>query len=222
MNLQKQTPYNGGQGYTGKGDASLNFGKATHFGDADKSDNKIVLSIKNTGGADKVVKLFQAFNGGVAGNDADGVLTDGVIGGIETLIGATTRGTIADIKAFIGTGKSLYIGKMKIQSSVADQLQEAFKWVKKNIFRNEPDELIAIPDYTTEQNLNQNMVTVVKDFQIDSDTDFSIKVLAGSTLNITLYVDAYLDLNNTLSAKAQAASLNPAVAGLQAARSQRK
>lgn len=204
--------------YTGANDASVNFGKASHFGDAAQSDNRITLTIANGTGADKVVKIFQAFNGGVSGNTANGVLADGVIGGIDTLVGSTNRGTIADIVAFLAIGKALFIGKMKVQSTLSSQLGESFKLLKKSIFRNNPEDVIALSDFTTEDNLNQNMVTVIKDFQLDNETDFTVNVKAGSTLTITLYVDAYLDVASTLSAKAKKANQHPQVAGLRAAR----
>jgi len=214
MYPQKQG--NQGSTYTGKNDPTIDFGDANHFGDADASNNKFIIKITNTNGADKVIAINQAFNGGVAGNTVDGVVTDGAI--IDGVTGAGSPKLIEDFKDFIKTGKAIQITKMKIVSTVATQLQSALNLVRKSPFKNEQNRIITIADHTSQGDLNTLMVMVNEEFQLDTDTDLTVPVVANSTLTITLYVGGILDTNKSLLNKTAAASLNPAVAGLKAAR----
>ena len=214
--MYPKTQGNQGSTYTGKNDPTLDFGDANHFGDADASNHKFIVTIKNTTDADKVIAINQAFNGGVAGNTVDGVITDGVI--IEGVTGTGSPKLIEDFKHFISTSKAVQITKMKIVSTDATQLQKAFNLVRKSPFKNEQNRIITIADHTSQGDLNTLMVMVNEELQLDTDTDLSVPVVAGSTITITLYVGAVLDMNKSLQIKTNTASLNPAVAGLKAAR----
>lgn len=206
--------------YEPKPQFGLNFtGNANSFANELQSGKYFRFTISNTGAnsTDKLIALFPGRHTSAAdivvpqGVTIDAIVGDGTIlaaSGAGVFDAVTCTGSpmrVADFLNFIDKSPVRF-PKIQIKSNSADQLAEDIQIVKVDAFQGFAPYQLSPGNYTSEKNQSDKMVTFYSNsLQADNQTIAYFKLLAGTSVIITLWPGATANLAADLAGEAKKA-----------------
>jgi hypothetical protein len=192
-------------GYTGYKDDFVDFdGKGLSFASSIAANRVYTVTISNTTGANQTVLLCPSYVPSSAN-----VVADGVIGGVANFIGSGSPKTIANFLAWVNVNPT-HVVAMRIQSTLAAQLQQTMTFTRKSPFKDLETDLINLGSFVNEANNNDKLVTINRPFQMDNQTEISVPIPSTAVTTFTFFCGAVLNtaaaLNNKFSKAAQTAA----------------
>lgn len=190
------------ESYVGLGDDMLDFGHAQSFIDEGDSMKQMSIKLVNATASDQKIQ----FSNLLANLSNHNVVKEGVIASTgfgETLKEFTGAGDPCSIDKLIAYLKyvPMRVRQIKIDVSAEAQLTNPLKLVKSNLFSNDDTRQIVPSNYQDQKTTNTKTVTVDVDFILGVRHTLAYTVAAETTVTMTFFFGAALDLDNALEAK---------------------
>ncbi|MEM7036280.1 MAG: hypothetical protein AAF570_04810 [Bacteroidota bacterium] len=194
--------------YTGFDDDLVDFGgngvESLSFADEIKSGKHFSVEITNAHATDTLNMYL--FGGDLYDPGTNGVMTEGAFNDIDAKAGLTATGdpfSVDRLLKWCNKNPSRIAG-IKIQSTVASQLEKTIVIEKWSPFRQLPTHYIRISNYKDENDFQDKIATIRDPFQVDDQTLVKIPIPIGTT-TITLYFGGSINLAKALDKKSQRA-----------------
>lgn len=204
--------------YTGEGDDLLAFeGDIRSFAqELDKNlEKQFTISITNGNSASRVAVLQAGY---LLGNStlAPGQVVQGSFNdanGAAGLSGATEeQKSIQELMLFLNACPTRLLA-MKIQSTVAGQLNQNLTYRRNNPFKDEETKTIRPKNYINQDTYQNDQVTFPVDVQLDQLSKLTYTIVGSSTNYLTFYFGASLNIIQALERKASRARTNISAVG---------
>lgn len=203
------TNYDGGDdlvNYSGDGDDLVDFGGIENtFATEIHKGRLMTITLVNTATLTRT-----AYVGGVGlvyvkGSEASGQAKTGAFNDTSAaagLVGSASPTTIEKFQAWVQKNPTRF-GGFKVKSTGATQIDQVITYARETPFSstNEDAEDIFLASYADEDSYNDKIVTVPRPIQLDNRTLFTVPVIASSTLTLTFFGGAAIDLSKTLEKK---------------------
>jgi hypothetical protein len=206
--------------YTGEDDDLLSFeGDIRSFAqELDKNlEKQFTVSIVNANAASRVTVLFGGY---LLGNTtlAPGQLVEGAYNDVNAaagLTGATMESkSIQELNLFLNACPTRLLA-LKIQSTVAGQLNQNFTYQRHNPFKVEESLTIRPKNFVNQDTVQNDQVTFPVDVQVDQLSKMNYTIIGTSTNFITFYFGASLNMSQALEKKASKAKVAISAVGAQ-------
>ncbi|MFZ1807950.1 MAG: hypothetical protein WAU36_12030 [Cyclobacteriaceae bacterium] len=218
------------QFYTGFDDDFLSFeGDIRSFAqELDKNlDKQFTVSIVNANAASRVTLLYAGYFLGDATNKP-GQLVEGAYNDVNAaagLTGATTESRpIKELHLYLNAVPTRLLA-LKIQSTVAGQLNSNLEYQRFNPFKTEETKIIRPKNFINQDTYQNDQVTFPVDVQLDQAAQLKYTIAGSSTNYVTFYFGAGLNVMEALEKKAMKAGINISAVGkeniIRTARAQR-
>lgn len=205
----------GGSGvslYTGEGDPSISIdGNVKNFSQEGHIGKEFTFTIDNAATASRTARLFAGYNTGdnaaLAGQLVDGAFTD--VNGNPGLSGtsADPDTSIRQFQRYVERNPTRVV-HVRIQTTVASQLQQAIKIHKLNPFNQQGSTTIKPALVVGGNQFNDKIADVAVDIQLDDLSDITTNLVAGSSTTYTFFCGATLSSSQELAVKANTAKTN--------------
>lgn len=197
--------------YTGAGDVFVDFDGNNSFLDEEgrRHERIITITIENANATDEVIRIL----GGLLSNERDlgfgffpmvrgQLLADGNNFAVSNNpITLTTKPNKWEyFRAFIKNNPSRCLG-FKVTSTDANQIEQTILIKRESPFKNLQDRTIYLANYQNEHTFRDKQVTVPEHIQFDDQQFIETTIVANSTMTITFYFGAVLNLGKTLIKK---------------------
>lgn len=204
--------------YTGANDMFVDFDGNNSFIDeqARKHERIISITIENTNATDETIRIL----GGLLSSERSASLFGfPLVSGQLLLDGANTSvaGNPVTLttkpvawqyfRAFIKNNPTRCLG-FKVTSTDASQIEQSVLIKRESPFKNLQDRTIYLANYQNEHTFRDKQVTVPEQIQFDDQQFIEMNVVANSTMTITFYFGAVLNLGKALYKKAAVAGAN--------------
>lgn len=199
--------------YDGGGDDLLSFtGDIRSFAqELDKNlEKQFTVSLVNANAATRIPVLFAGYYLGnstlQAGQMVEGAFND--INAAAGLTGATLESkSIQELNLFLNACPTRLLA-MKIQSTVAGQLNQNLTYQRLNPFKVEETLTIRPKNWINQDTYQNDQATFPVDVQLDQLAKLQLPIVGSSTAYITFYYGASLNIMYALEKKADRARVN--------------
>jgi hypothetical protein len=205
--------------YTGEGDDLLSFeGDIRSFAqELDKNlEKQFTVSVVNANASTRTAEIFAGYYLGNA-TLAPGQLVEGAFNDINAaagLTGATQEAkSIQELNLFLNACPTRLLA-MKIQSTVAGQLNNNLTYQRLNPFKTEETLTIRPKNFINQDTYQNDQVTFPVDVQLDQLAKLRYPFAGSSTNYVTLYFGASVNLAQYLEKKASKAKSNIEAVGV--------
>jgi len=197
------------EGYTGRGDAMVDFGGINaSFANEINQGRIYTVTLVNANAATRYALLAPGIIY-VPGYELNGIIRTGAFndtGGNAGLTGSASPQVIERFLAFCHRNPNRF-GGFKITSTVATQIDQNITFTPQSPYKSLESYELALAAYQDENTYKDKVVTVPFEFSIDDQFQILLPVVGSSTCTITFFGGAIL---NTSYALAQKASLGKA------------
>ncbi len=199
--------------YDGGADDLLSFtGDIRSFAqELDKNlEKQFTVSLVNANASTRIPVLFAGYYLGNA-TLAPGQMVEGAFNDINAaagLTGATQEAkSIQELNLYLNASPTRLLA-MKIQTTVANQLNQNLTYQRLNPFMVEPTTTIRPKNWVNQDTFQNDQVTFPVDVQLDQLAKLQLPIVGSSTVYITFYYGASLNIAYALEKKAARARVN--------------
>jgi hypothetical protein len=197
--------YSGGFNYDGETDPS--------WADEAQLSQKLIFSFQISNNQPEAVNRVIALNPGyfrpdqigiMRGNNGeivDAIIREGIVigaAGVDALVVKSQNKPIDELLDFVLYNPMRFVG-MKMQCSNPDQFSQSLLVKQLSPFRNLSDYTLTPDDYKDSRQMDATRAEIpLENFQFDNNTQVVWTILAGSTLNLSLFGGAVLNMAKEL------------------------